>query len=251
MNVAPPTLIRKPRLQLPVIGGTIERRMLVNFRCDPATLARLLPPPFRLKLVNGWGMAGICLIRLGRLKPAFLPGTVGFTSENAAHRIAVEWDEEGGTREGVFIPRRDTNSALNRLVGGKLFPGEHHAATFSVWETGARFKLEMKSNDGKTSVRIQARPAEKLPANSAFGSLSKASDFFKAGALGWSPRSVDDSFDGLELGCHDWHITPLHVEFVESSFFGNQDLFPAGSAEFDSAFLMRNIQHEWLARGRL
>jgi len=251
MNPAPPILIRRPRWQLPVIGGDIERRMLVNFRCDPVVLSRILPPPFRPKLVNGRGMAGICLIRLGGIKPAFLPGHAGLTSENAAHRIAVEWGEAGETREGVYIPRRDTSSALNRLVGGKIFPGEHHAATFYVRESGERFKLEMKSRDGGTFVRVQARMTDRLPTDSIFRSLAEASDFFQGGALGWSARTAADGFDGLELRCREWRMTPLAVELVESSFFGNRELFPPGAAEFDSAFLMRDIQHEWLARGRL
>src|SRR5215469_6808390 len=96
--------IRKPRFQLPAVAGTIERRMLVNFRCRPDALARILPTPFRPKLVNGWGMAGICLIRLGGVRPIFLPPIAGLKSENAAHRIAVEWDEGGANREGVYIP---------------------------------------------------------------------------------------------------------------------------------------------------
>jgi len=46
-----------------------------------------------------------------------MPEAVGFSSENAAHRIAVLWDDEQGvTREGVFIPRRDTNSPVNYLL---------------------------------------------------------------------------------------------------------------------------------------
>ena len=52
---------------------------------------------------------------------------VGMTSENSAHRIAVEWDdEEGVVKEGVFVPRRDTDSRLVALAGGRIFPGMHH-----------------------------------------------------------------------------------------------------------------------------
>ena len=91
-----------------------------------------LPAPFRPKLVAGWGMAGICLIRLAGMVPAFLPLPCGLASENAAHRIAVQWDENGFVREGVFIPRRDTNALLNRLAGGRLFPGAHQAAKFII-----------------------------------------------------------------------------------------------------------------------
>lgn len=238
-------------LHLPAMRGVIERRMLVNFRCDPAVLSRVLPVPFRPKLVNGWGMAGICLIRLGALRPAFMPAFGGLTSENAAHRIAVEWDDAGARREGVFIPRRDTNSMLNRIAGGRLFPGVHHAATFRVWETGTLYKLEMHSKDGRGFVRVRAHVADQLPACSAFRSLTEASEFFRTGALGWSARPKSGEFDGLELRCDTWSMLPLAVERVESSFFSDRELFPTGSAIFDSAFLMRDLDHEWHARGRL
>ena len=64
MEGQPPT---KPRplnpeaaVQIPVIQGVIERRILVNYRVDPAVLAAQLPAPFRPQLVDGWAMAGIC-----------------------------------------------------------------------------------------------------------------------------------------------------------------------------------------------
>lgn len=244
--------IRKPHFQLPAVAGIIQRRMLVNFRCHPEVLARILPPPFRPKVVNGWGMAGICLIRLGGIRPAFLPAVAGLTSENAAHRIAVHWDESGATREGVYIPRRDTNAWFNRALGGKLFPGVHHAAEFRVRETTDRFELDMRSNDGATLVRVDACLTNPLPADSIFRSLPEASEFFRARALGWSPRTIKEKeFDGLELHCPEWRMEPLAVDLVASSFFENPDIFPCGSAKFDSAFLMRNIAHQWHARGRL
>ena len=45
----------------PIIRGIIDRRILVNFRVDADVLARMLPKPFRPKLVHGMGMAGVCL----------------------------------------------------------------------------------------------------------------------------------------------------------------------------------------------
>jgi len=251
MNGESSILIRRLRFQMPAVRGVIERRVLVNFRCDPGMLARILPAPFRPKLIRGWGMAGICLIRLGKIRPAFLPALAGPTSENAAHRIAVEWDENGATREGVFIPRRDTNSVLNQLVGGRIFPGVHHAANFRVRETGDRFNLEVRSDDGAAFVRVLARGADQLPGGSIFHSLTEASEFFRSGSLGWSARPARDEFDGLELRCDEWWMEPLAVERVESSFFADCEMFPPGSTEFDSAFLMRNLRHTWHARGRM
>jgi len=80
--------------------GVVERRLLVNYRADPETTARLVPAPLRPQQVNGWAVAGICLIRLGRLRPRHVPAVLGLRSENAAHRIAVEWDTPGGLATG-------------------------------------------------------------------------------------------------------------------------------------------------------
>lgn len=243
--------IVQPRLHLPFMRGVIERRMLVNFRCDPEVAAKLLPPPFRPKRVRDYAMAGICLVRLGEVRPGFMPAATGITSENAAHRIAVEWEENGVMREGVFIPRRDTSSLLNRLAGGRLFPAVSHAANFQVWESDNRFKLELRSVDGVTFVRVAARGADAVAAGSVFQDLEEASQFFHAGGVGWSARPTAGEFDGVELCCDRWQLEPLTVERVESSFFGDQNSFPPGTSTFDSAFLMRNIAHEWRARGRM
>ena len=104
-------------MRIPVISGLIERRILANYHVDPDVITRLLPSVFRPQLVNGYAIAGICLIRLKNVRPRFLPVPFGIGSENAAHRIAVEWDADGEIRQGVYIPRRDTSSAFNVWVG--------------------------------------------------------------------------------------------------------------------------------------
>ncbi|MGW6196941.1 hypothetical protein ACWF0M_12410 [Kribbella sp. NPDC055110] len=92
----------------------IERRLLVNYRVDSDALARMLPAPFRAQLVEGSPVAGICLIRLGAMRPAGVPRWAGLRSENAAHRMAVEWDDtDGAPRTGGYIPRRDSDSWTN------------------------------------------------------------------------------------------------------------------------------------------
>jgi len=233
----------------PTVHAVMTRRILVNFRVEPEVAARLLPPPFRPKLVEGRAMAGVCLIRLEDMRPAWMPRRFGVASENAAHRIAVEWPENGRTREGVFIPRRDTNSLLNFVAGGRLFPGVHHRANFRCADDGARFEVELQSRDGGTRVNVIARLAQSWPAGSVFGSMEEASAFFRAGACGWSP-SNNCALEGVQLQTEKWEMQPLAVERVESSFFSDALRFPAGSAEFDCALLMRGIGHEWQALGR-
>lgn len=120
-------------MRLPALQGLVRRRIRANFRVDPEVAARQLPAPFRPKLVGGWAMAGICLIRLEQLRPLGMPSVLGVSSENAAHRIAVTWEDNAGpAREGVYIPRRDTGALLNHLTGGRPCPGEYHHARFDV-----------------------------------------------------------------------------------------------------------------------
>lgn len=238
-------------MQIPVIRGLIERRILVNYRVDAAVLAGMLPAPFRPKLVNSVGMAGVCLIRLKDIRPRFFPSFLGISSENAAHRIAVEWDQNGQIKEGVFIPRRDTSSRLNTLAGGRLFPGVHHHAGFQVQEHDDRYRIELNSDDRQTHLLVEGHVAEELPSTSIFGSLTEASDFFQKGSLGYSVTAKPDQFDGLELRSFNWQLQPLAVGKVKSSFFEDRALFPADSVEFDCALLMRGIEHEWHGRGQL
>ena len=232
-------------MKLPTIQGTIRRRILANFRVDPQAMQRQLPSRFRPKLYDGFAVAGICMIRLDHIRPKLMPEIVGISSENAAHRVAVLWDEEGTTREGVFISRRDTNSQLNLLLGGRIFPGEHHQASFNVQESDASVNITMKSADEAVIVEIKGSIAEKLPATSIFSSLAEASSFFEGGAVGYSVTSDLDRLDGLRLQTKEWCVKPLHVTSVHSSYFSDEEKFPQGSIEFDNALIMRNVAHEW------
>ena len=232
-------------MRLPTIEGIIRRRILVNFRVDPQVIQNILPSRFKPKLHQGQAIAGICLIRLEHIRPKMFPDIMGISSENAAHRIAVLWDEDNVTREGVFIPRRDTASQLNHLLGGRVFPGEHHKAEFNVEEHDGKIALSMKSEDGDVAVEVRGKISEELPQTSIFRSLSEASLFFEGGSLGYSVTNDVNRLDGLRLETKEWRVEPLEVERVYSSYFADEAKFPQGSAEFDHALIMRNIAHEW------
>jgi hypothetical protein len=235
-------------MRLPVICGVIERRILVNYRVDLRVLASILPPPFRPQKAHGFGMAGICLIRLRDVRPPGLPRWLGMASENAAHRVAVEWDEGNHLRTGVYVVRRDTNSRLNVLAGGRIFPGVHHRGEFRVSESENHFDVALESDDRAASLRVVAVACEEWPRDSIFASAAEASSFFEAGSLGYSPTDNPNRYQGLELRCRSWHTTPLAIKSVRSSWFDDRTVFPPGSIELDCGLLMRGIEHEWHGR---
>lgn len=235
-------------MKIPVITGIIDRRILVNFHIAPEVMSKNLPQPFRPKVINGYAIGGICLIRLKKIRPRFIPLPFGISSENAAHRIAVEWDKDGETQLGVYIPRRDTSSLLNSLAGGTIFPGEHNRATFKVKETDTHFSVHSKSRDNDMQIDVAGSITDSLPKSSVFSSVQEASTFFEQGSLGYSKTHKEGQYDGLELSCKNWTVTPLEIETVFSSYFEDESNFPKGSVAFDCALLMQNIQHEWHSR---
>ncbi|MBN7812329.1 DUF2071 domain-containing protein [Algoriphagus sp. H41] len=229
-------------MMVPTIHGYIDRRILINFTADPSAVEKIIPSVFRPKIYKGKAIVGICLIRLKGIKPKGLPDFVGVNSENGAHRIAVEWDENGETKSGVYIPRRDTSLKLNSLVGGRLFPGKHHQADFAVNEQNGKYSMDIRSSD-ETRIMIEANETHLFNSDSIFETLDNASGFFEKGDLGYSPNK--DKFDGLRLKAYRWEVRPLEVLKVKSSFFENEEVFPQGSVKFDNALLMTNIEHEW------
>ncbi len=229
-------------MKIPTIHGYIDRRILINYTADPKVAEKIIPFPFRPKIYKNKAIVGICLIRLKNLKPKGLPDFIGVNSENGAHRIAVEWDENGETKSGVYIPRRDTSLRLNTLVGGRIFPGKHYHAKFTVKEKDGNFHIDFKSSDN-TEILIEAHETETFNEKSIFETIDNASNFFENGDLGYSPNK--NNFEGLRLKTYNWKVKSLDVSKIKSSFFENEELFPKGSINFDNALLMTNIEHEW------
>jgi hypothetical protein len=237
-----------PVVRLPSLQGVIRRRLLVNFRVDPDVMKRQLPADFEPKLQGGFAVAGICLIRLEQIRPALVGLPAGVSSENAAHRVAVVRRDGGSAAEGVFIPRRHSDSWLVLAAGGRLFPGQHKRARFDIHDDGSTIEFSMRSTDGLTDVRLRGKSAVGLPVGSIFPSVQAASNFFKGGSVGYSATSEPRRLEAIRLETREWKVAPLEVSEVHSSWFADLKRFPKGSVEFDCALVMRNVAHRWFGQ---
>jgi hypothetical protein len=232
-------------MKSPTIEGVIQRRLLINYRVDPDVVEPLLPAPFRPQLVHGHAVAGICLLSLTELRPRGLPRWVGVHSQNVAHRFAVEWDTPDGLGQGVYIPRRDSGSLLNVIVGGRAFPGRHHRARFIVAETDSEFDITFQSTDRWAGAHVQARLDAALNGSVLFADLNDASRFFEDGSIGYSDSSDPSKVEGVHLVTNAWQVQPLTLSAVTSTYFDDPARFPPGSATLDCGLLMRNVPVTW------
>ncbi|HLO97684.1 MAG TPA: DUF2071 domain-containing protein, partial [Fimbriimonas sp.] len=208
---------------------------------------KLLPPQFGVKLHKRYAIVGVCMIRFENLRPNFLPPVFGFSSENVAHRFAVTWEENGVQKEGVYIPRRDSNSILNRTLGGRVFPGFHHKSEFSSTENSDEIHILISSEDGLVT-EFKGQVSEGVMEGSVFETVDEASAFFLAGATGYSATRSEGHYHGMELETYEWVFEPMSVEVAKSHFFDDLSRFPKESIALDSAFVMRNVEHQWNSR---
>jgi hypothetical protein len=232
-------------IQLPVIQGELDRRILLNYRFDPASLAALVPAPFAPRIHKGFGIGGVCMIRFRDLRPRWLPRVTGVDSENAAHRIAVEWTQGGERAEGVFIPQRDTASAFNHWAGGKVFPGVFQRSEFDVRESNGRYHVEISRPGEDPHVVFDGEDAAQFGDGSVFETLDEASEFFAKGAVGYSASGDRTHFQGMELRLLEWHIRPLRIHHAFVRLYEDGRSVRKGAAELDSAMVMLRLKHEW------
>jgi hypothetical protein len=232
-------------MELPVLDGVIDRRMLINYRVRPEALKGILPAQLEPLVINGYASAGICLLRLKDIGIKHFPSFGRITSENAAHRFLVQAEKNGKRFDAVYIPRRDTDSLLNVWVAGTMFSWPHWRASFASKEGNGHYKLTMRSEDQTMSVKVHAVKTTNFPGNSMFDSMAHASACFKNCSIGVSPSRSANRFKTIELKTNGWRVTPLVIEELHSSFFENQNIFPVGTIHFDNALLMEGIEHEW------
>jgi hypothetical protein len=179
-------------------------------------------------------MIGLQSVRPGWLKPRF-----GLRTENVAHRVAVEWDEGGVTRYGVYIVERHSSSRVPVVAGGRLFPGVQRHAQFNVDESSTRFRVRMSAPGTAVDVEVALGGEWR---STLFPTVEDASAFHENGAVGWSPRRDGVGVEPLELTSKEWAVEPATAVSVKSSFF---DSLPVGSATLDSVVVMRDLPFFW------
>lgn len=120
----------------------------------------------------------------------------------------------------------------------------HHLAEFDVEETERQFHVAFVARDGSINVSVDAELTEDL-GGSLFVDVGKASDFFRAGAIGFSPGHTA-LLEGLELRTDQWNVAPVSVLRAASSYFDDPTRFPTGTISLDCGLLMRRVPVTWL-----
>ncbi|MEA2522442.1 MAG: hypothetical protein QOI81_2088, partial [Actinomycetota bacterium] len=155
---------------LPTLEGVIARRTLLNYWIDPEVVRPLVPKELELATVDGLAVAGTCLIRLEHLRPKHMPSSIGISSENMAHRIAIHYrpKDEDELRDGVFVWRRQTDRSMVKLLGGRLFPGVHGRSKFDVEEKDNGLDYHVTGEGRAANVELSVHSVDAWPGSRLF-----------------------------------------------------------------------------------
>jgi hypothetical protein len=175
-----------------------------------------------------------------KLLQGFVSFDCSMFAENAAHRVAVEWETPEGVQTGVFIPERHSSSLVPVLLGGRILPGKHSLAQFQVNETDTDFDVELTSKDNH--VHVQTHLSNEWD-SSLFENWEQASNFYKNSPTGWSPKVNGVGEEGMSLTADNWSVKPAKTTLLKSSFY---DAIPSSDITYDHTLVMQKISSHWV-----
>jgi hypothetical protein len=181
-------------------------------------------------------VVGFCLLDLEAVRPSPLPAGLGVQFRAAAHRIAVEWpDGNGGVSVGVYIPMRHNSSRAARVVGGRLFPGVHRAASLAVADDGRRVDWMVTPTGPEAStIRVLAAVRDAEPA-----SLDDAGGVCVTATVGISP-GLDGELEAAAMQTGHRVAYAVEVDYLASDFLAS-----FSTARPVTSYVMRDVPVRW------
>jgi hypothetical protein len=108
--------------------GIVTRRFLVTYPIPPEALSPTVPPCGELVLHNGLAWASACFVHIARMRPSFMPGSVGIDFNYLIHRTLARLPyPDGKMRNTVLVLEANINRPLLGLIARKM--------------TGVRFRV--------------------------------------------------------------------------------------------------------------
>ena len=107
-------------------------------------------------------------------------------------------------------------------------------------ETAERFRITLDAADSQLEVDVEAGHPWK---SDLFPTFEDASEFYRRGPVGWSPRLDGNGVEALELVSQNWAGEPGFVHSARSSFSSTR--FRRARPCSDSAVVMRDLPLVW------
>jgi hypothetical protein len=227
------------------------RQSLVLTHAWPRELLEpLLPPGLALDTYGDVGFTAIALVQTERLRPAFLPASLGLDFFLTGYRIFVRVTDAVSLR-GLYILRSDTDRRTMIVLGNLLTHYRYGLADVSMQERDGRLAIQVRTRSGEGDLDLVAdltsTPAP-LPPGSPFTSVAEARRY--AGPLPYTfDREQSTGITAVRATRHGWNPQPISVEVRDASFLASPR-FSGTEPVLANAFHVANVHYRW-ERGEL
>jgi hypothetical protein len=233
------------------IEAHFRHSLVLTYAWPRQLLEPLLPPGLLLDTHGELGFTAIAVVQTERLRPAFLPASLGLDFFLTGYRIFVRAADAPSLR-GLYILRSDTDRRTMVVLGNILTHYRYRLADISMEERDGHLAIRARTAAQEADLDLVAdltnTPAP-LPPRSPFTNLTEARRY--AGPL---PYTFDyerssGSIIAVKATRQRWNPEPITVHVREASFLDSA-AFCSGQPVLANAFHVENVHYRW-ERGEL
>jgi Uncharacterized conserved protein (COG2071) len=243
-------LDRLKRHPLPV-EAHFRHSLVLTYAWPRRLLEPVLPPGLVLDAEGDLGFTAIALVQTERLRPAFLPASVGLDFFLTGYRIFVRVDGAESLR-GLYILRSDADRRTMVMLGNLLTHYHYRLAEITARESDGRLAIRVRTTAREADLDLVAdlrsTPAP-LPAGSPFADLAEARRY--AGPLPYTfdYERTSGSIVAVRATRGQWRPEPISVEVHEATFL-ESPVFSGEQPVLANAFHVQDVGYRW-ERGEL
>jgi Uncharacterized conserved protein (COG2071) len=233
------------------VEAHFRQSLVLTYAWPRELLEPLLPPGLVLDTHGEFGFTAIALVQTERLRPAFLPPSLGLDFFLTGYRIFVRVAPAPSLR-GLYILRSDTNRRTMVALGNLLTHYRYHLAQISTEERAGRLAIRVRTVAREADLDLVADVTSKpaaLPPQSPFNDLTEARRY--AGPLPYTfdhERSTG-SIIAVKATRQNWNPEPIAVEVRAATFLHSPE-FSGGQPMLANAFHVEHVDYRW-ERGEL
>ena len=242
-------LYRLQRHPFPV-QAFFRHSLVLTWALPAAVLAPLLPPGLR---VDAWRAAGgeelgflaIALVQTRRLRPSFLPESLGRDFFLSGYRIFARYTARDGRElRGLRILRSDTDSRVMVASGNALTHYRYRKCEVQVSATDERLDIRVRTPQAEADLDVSADlvapPA--LPPGSPFPDLATARHYAGPLPFTFDYEEPTHSVVLIEGVRQNWKPRPVPVQVRQCTFLERP---PFTGAVLANAFHVSDIPYRW------
>ena len=230
------------------IKAQLKASLVLAYAVPADVLSPLLPPGLRLDTYGEYGFLAIALVETQKLRPAFLPSSLGVDFLLSGYRIFTRYQTSAGrSLRGLRILRSDTDSRFMQVFGNLLTHYKYEHCHGEVRRDAGSYSVQVRTPGGLADLEVEAdiaTGAASLPTSSPFPNFTEARKFAGPLPFTFDYEKQTNSIIRVQGVRQEWMPRPVTVKVHRNAFL-EQDRFCQAGAVLANAFYLEDVPYAW------